>query len=65
MDAFLKYFKKNVEIFFWQNVVYRCSLYDQKKNFEKIYFKYFKIAIKDDHSNLFPSSNLFAPTVTE
>jgi hypothetical protein len=49
--------KKKFDIFFLQNVVNRGSLYDQKKNFEKIDFKYFKIAIKYD------CSNLFAPTV--
>ncbi len=34
-----------------------------KKNFDKIYFKCLKIAIKGGHSNLFARSNLFAPTV--
>ncbi len=36
----------------------------KKRNFEKINFKYLKIAIKDDRSNLFERSNLFAPTVS-
>ncbi len=46
-----------------QNVVNRSSLYNKKKNFVKINFKYLKIAIKDDRCNLFARSNLFAPTV--
>ncbi len=54
--------QKKISIFL-QNVVNRSSLYNQKKNFEKINFKYLKIAIKDDRSNLFACSNLFAPTV--
>ncbi len=53
--------KLNFEIFFLQNVVNRGRSYDQKK-FRKN-FKYFKIAIKYDRSNLFARSNLFVPTV--
>ncbi len=34
----------------------------QKKISKKSIFRYFKIAIKDDRSDLFPSSNLFAST---
>jgi hypothetical protein len=36
-------------------------VYIIKNNFEKIYFKYLKIAIKDDRSNLFAHSIPFAP----
>jgi hypothetical protein len=55
--------KKKFEIFFLQNVVNKHSLHNQKKNFEKIYFKHHKIATIDDRSNLFARSNIFAPTV--
>jgi hypothetical protein len=55
--------KKKFEIFFLQNDGNRSNLYNQKKFFLIINFKHLKIAIKDNCSNLFARSNLFAPTV--
>jgi hypothetical protein len=50
------------EIFF-RKMLLIGGVYMIQKKFQKIYFKYFKIAIKYDRSNLFACSNLFVPTV--